>query len=120
MDNDAKNRLLAQLRAAAKEHLNELHPERELAIEKMQALGTSGDANALKTLLSYLTQSDNALLRPLAASRLGEIGGTDVMHELIMLLETIRDESICVLIIQVLAEIGDAQASPALIKILHD
>ena len=120
MSKNTRKELLAQLRAATEEHLNELNLERELAVEKMQSLGAREDAETRNILLGYLTQTENDLLRPLAASRLSEIGGKDVTLELIDLLDNVDDSEICVLIVQILAEIADAEASPALVKVLQD
>lgn len=118
MDKDTKSQLLAQLQAAAKGHLDERNVERDKAVEKMQALGRREDVEARQILLGYLSQEENELLAPLAASRLSEIGGKDVMIALMNLLETVSD-SVRILIIQILAEIGDSEASPALIEILQ-
>lgn len=119
MDKDTKSQLLAQLREAAKGHLDELNSERDIAVEKMQILGAREDVEARQILLGYLIQEENELLAPLAASRLSEIGGQDIMLALINLLETV-DDSVRVLIIQILAEIGHSEASPVLIQIFQN
>ena len=70
-------------------------------------------------LLEYLTQSENELLRPLAASRLGEIGGRAVVRELLQRLESDIEDDVRILMIQILAEIGDGDASLTLIRMLE-
>ena len=119
MDDERKNKLLAQLRAAVEAQLGERSKEREIAIEKMQALGARDDDAAIQTLLSYLTQEDNELLRPLAASRLGEIGSKIVLDALIHLLETTNSPQLQLLVVQIFAEICDAAATPILITTLN-
>ena len=80
MNKDDNRSLFVQLSAALQEQLQSLTEEREAAIEKMQALGARTDDEALQTLISYLTQDENTLLRPLAASRIGEIGNRSEEH----------------------------------------
>ncbi|MGJ3239766.1 MAG: HEAT repeat domain-containing protein [Anaerolineae bacterium] len=117
---DKKKQLLAHLSAANHQHLNELNDERERAIAKMRDLGARTDASTRQTLIGYLTQQDNDLLRPLAASRLSEIGGRDVVRELLALLDTeTLEDSIRALIVQIIAEIGDSHATPHLIRLLY-
>lgn len=116
---DAKKRLFEQLRAVAREQFDHLHRERDIAVEKMQELGSREDAGACEILIGHLTQSDNEILRPLAASRLGEIGGTELAMQLVQLLDN-ADESLSILIIGILAQIGAPDSSSALISLLKD
>src|SRR5688572_19197577 len=113
MDENKKNALLHQLRAAVQQHLSNLTEERNSAVEKMQELGARDDETALSTLISYLT-SENELLRPLAASRLSEIGDMRVVEQLLALLENSTDSGVRGLVLQVLGEIADASIAPQL------
>ncbi|MEL7433384.1 MAG: hypothetical protein AAFN11_05500, partial [Chloroflexota bacterium] len=95
---DKKDILLARLRAAVREQMSERTAEREDAIAKMTALGTQEDDATINTLITYLQQGDNALLRPLAASRLAEIGNETVQNVILSLFSRIEDREVRLLI----------------------
>lgn len=119
MDENKKNALLHQLRAAVQQHLSNLTEERKAAVEKMQDLGARDDEDALALLIGYLT-SENELLRPLAASRLSEIGDTRVIEQLLTLLENNPNTNVRALVLQVLGEIADASIAPTLARVLEN
>ncbi|MEO0597678.1 MAG: HEAT repeat domain-containing protein [Chloroflexota bacterium] len=117
---DKKDILLARLRAAVREQMSERTAEREDAIAKMTALGTQEDDATINTLITYLQQGDNALLRPLAASRLAEIGNETVQNVILSLFSRIEDREVRLLIMQICADIGNEKMTPALISVLDN
>jgi len=117
---DKKDILLARLRAAVREQMSERTAEREDAIAKMTALGTHEDDATINTLIDYLSQRENALLRPLAASRLAEIGNDTVQNALLALFSRLEDSEVRLLIMQIFADIGKEAFTPTLISVLEN
>lgn len=89
-----------------------IEAERQQAISQMKLVGGNTDDHALETLLGYMRQTANRLLRPLAAIRLMEINDRRIVPELIKMAEDYDadDRDLRLLAVQVL---GDLQAETA-------
>lgn len=119
--NPNDNPLFEQFNQVLRQYMGGLAEERQAAIAKMQALGAQNDEATLSLLLDYLRQSENMLLRPLAASRLGEIGNARVVERLLALLESpdLAEDSLA-LMVQILGEIGHPAALERLENLLQN
>ena len=120
MHNHDREPFILQLSATLQKQLTTLTRERQAAVEKMEALGANTDAKTQQTLLEYMTQNENVLLRPLAASRLGEIGDPAMVDVLIELVTNSDDVEIRILAVQVLGDIGHDTTVVALANALQD
>lgn len=111
-------RLVVTLDHQQQDHLRLRELYRQAAIQKMRALGSARDAQTLQTLLSYMQQYNNLLLRPLAASRLGEIADPSIIPALLKQLQHVEVE-LRILAAQVLGEIGDPSVTDVLALVLQ-
>lgn len=100
------------------EQIVSMEADRQQAIAQMTALGARTDPQALDILLTYMRQTVNRLLRPLAAIRLMEIGDLSIAHQLIPMVEDeeANDRDLRLLAVQVL---GDLRAESAFRVLVH-
>jgi HEAT repeat protein len=113
---DDLQRAFELLHDLSPEQMVALEADRQQAITQMRQVGDNTDDDALKTLLAYMRQTMNRLLRPMAAIRLMEIGDRRVVPELIQMASDESDRDLRVLAVQVL---GDLRAETAFTTLVN-